>query len=245
MAGVRIWVLDLTRYGAGLREEEGRRPRLSLDELARAASFASREEGDRWLAVRIALRLLIEADAGPGIRGQPLAVARSGKPGLPHALAAALDFSVSHSGDRALIAIADGPVGVDLEHQRTVRVAAGRAAALEAAAAALAGSGAAACKGFPQGVNAGTLLRSWVRLEAYAKARGSGIGRLLEELALSGPSRGHSLPRAGELAAALRRQEGLSVGDLPLAPGLFGAVACREGERPVIRDFAEARLLGR
>jgi hypothetical protein len=93
-------------------------------------------------------------------------------------------------------------------------------------------------------VNEDALLRSWVRLEAYAKARGSGIGRLLEELALSGPSWRQSPPRASELAAALRRREGLTVADLPLAQALYGAVACREGERPVVRDFAEGKLRG-
>lgn len=242
VSGVRVWMLDLALWGAALREEERKTPRLAPSELARAASFAGRPDGERWLAVRTALRLLLEEFAGPRIRGQPFAVAPGGKPGLPASVAAPVAFSVSHSGERALLAIGGGPVGVDLEQERRLLVGRSRAAGLEAAAEALAAAGGAAGRASTESEN--PALRAWVRLEAYAKARGSGIGRLLQELALNKPAGRQSPQRAAELAAALRSQEGLSVQDLELGRGLHGAVACRDGEAVVVRDFAEGKRLG-
>jgi 4'-phosphopantetheinyl transferase len=86
-----------------------------------------------------------------------------------------LGFSLSHARGVALIGLTPaGTIGVDVERTREVRIAAERRAAIEAAGAALGASLA--------GDGNTRFLHAWVRLEAYAKADGCGIGRLLTQL---------------------------------------------------------------
>jgi 4'-phosphopantetheinyl transferase len=75
-------------------------------------------------------------------------------------------FNISHSGDWALIAVADAPVGVDLERPRRFRNPTGLARRL--------------CTpreldSVRGGEDQTGLLRLWVRKEAVAKADGSGL----------------------------------------------------------------------
>jgi hypothetical protein len=67
-------------------------------------------------------------------------------------------------------------------------------------------------------------LYAWCRLEAFAKARGLGIGRTLADLGLRSGQ-----PRApADIEVACRRAAraaGVKVRDLPLGRGLYAAVA--------------------
>lgn len=228
-----LWLVDVARAGPGLAALEAAAPRLSADEEARASALE--RHGDDWRGLRIALRILLEGVAGPQLRRTPLPTDVRGKPTLPWR--AGVEFSLSHSGRHGLIAIAADAVGVDLEHERQVRIPADRRTAMLAAATALAPVGALAAG--PSSA-ASPVLRAWVRLEAWGKARGSGIGALLHELGIRGRRRTveGSTTDPGQFAAALLQREGFGLHDLALPPGLYGAIAGRDlAAAPPVRDF--------
>ena len=89
---------------------------LTVDERERAARFRFPEHRDRFIAGRGLLRELLGAYLdqpatlirfNQGSRGKPTLVGQPAETGL--------HFNLSHSGDRALYAIAQREVGVDLE----------------------------------------------------------------------------------------------------------------------------------
>jgi 4'-phosphopantetheinyl transferase len=139
-------------------------------------------------------------------------------------------FSLSHVAGIALIGIAkERPLGVDVERARPVRVRSPRRVQIELAAAAL-GNG----EVLEGGADA-RFLQAWVRLEAFAKAEGCGIGHLLTRLGIMGDgeaTRAVMLQRA----ARVRSESGGRIArDLDLGEGLFGAVALApEGAAPGI-----------
>lgn len=118
-------------------------------------------------ALRIALGIYL--DRPP--ESLAFALGPGGKPELAGPAGRDVHFSLSHSGDRCVIAVsAEGPVGVDVEEVREVpelegivrsRFAPGEAAEI------LALSGEQRLRAF---------YHCWTRKEAYLKATGAGIG---------------------------------------------------------------------
>ena len=176
---------------------------LSEDELARARRFVSEGARRRFVAGRALLRELVGEllDASPAaLRFEPTA---GGKPELAEPWRGAIEFSVSHSGELAVVAASHrpAPIGIDVEAVRPVR----RARVLaeryfEADAAALVARLAGAERD-------AAFLRHWTRLEAAVKATGGGTAAIL----------------AG--ARDWPAHEALDVSDLRLPPGYVGAVA--------------------
>lgn len=223
-SGVELWLVDIAKAGPALAELEDATARLSDDERQRAARGRN---GEDWRLFRIALRVLLERAVGPKLRGVPFCLGPRGKPALPWS--AGVEFSLSHAGRHALIAIARDAVGVDLEQDRPVRFPADRQQAMLAAAGALVPAHSTGSS-HPIGI-----LQAWVRLEAWGKARGSGVGALLHDLDIRGPgwaARGKTT-NFGQVAADLLQREGFDVHDLALPPGLHGALAARDGTAPL------------
>jgi 4'-phosphopantetheinyl transferase len=148
---------------------------LSDDERERAARMV---EPARWIVARAAVRIVLGGRLGLG----PAAVEIAGGPhGKPELTGTPLRFNHSHSGDRALVALAHGvEVGVDVE--RTAR----RSSAIERT---LTEGERAALTG---GDRHTELLRIWCRKEALAKAIGGGLGWAPETFDTSRPD-GHTL----------------------------------------------------
>lgn len=214
IGGLELWGVDLEAAGSALRETERRTPRLSSEDRAYAAAFSDSTVAAERLAVRIALRILIERAAGAAWRGAPLQRGAHGKPYLPGARVA---FSVSHAPGVALVGIsADEAVGVDVERARHVRVRSPRREAIETAAAVL--NAAQALPAEPEA----RFLQAWVRLEAYAKAQGGGVGRLLGRLGIVGGGAHGEIEGRLENAPAGPRT---AVHDVALREGLFAAFA--------------------
>ena len=115
-----------------------------------------------------------------------------GKPRLPGC--AAIAFSLAHGDGAAPIGIARGSaIGVDLERRRPVRIAKEcRARLLWAGAGLLAAEEVAAPA-------EAAVLRAWVRLEAVAKADGSGLARTLAVFGVQ-----HTQPPGGRSEVAAR-----------------------------------------
>jgi 4'-phosphopantetheinyl transferase len=162
---------------------------LDAGERERAQRLADRQ---RWIVARAALRIVLAGELGVAPAEVAFALGEHGKPELP---GSALRFNLSHSGDRALIALASGvEVGVDVE--RTAR----RSRAVERS---LTTGERAAMRGPDRHVE---LLQIWCRKEALAKAMGGGLGWAPEDFDTSRP-------------------EGHVIEDLDVGEGYVGAVA--------------------
>jgi 4'-phosphopantetheinyl transferase len=221
-----LWLVDLAAAGTALEADEAAAARLSTaceEDFARMALAGPRHE--RRLA-HIALRVLLERWSGPAIRGRPLERSPTGKPSLPGATAS---FSLAHAPGLALVALAaDGPIGADIERERMVRMPEIRRAPIEAAAVALANGAS-----LGEGNADARFVRAWVRIEAIAKAGGTGVAPLLEGMR-PGRER-HAAGLVEEVAGST-----LVAHDVSAGPGLFAAVALAAGrEAPVIAAFPD------
>lgn len=136
-----------------------------------------RHAADRWTyaAGHVALRRLLGARLGLA----PQAVRFTRRPcagcGGPHgrpevAGGGDVRFSLSHSGDFALIAIATEPVGVDIE-----RVPAAETA--DSVSEVLHPYEAAELAALPADLRPAAVTRAWTRKEAYLKGTGAGLSR--------------------------------------------------------------------
>jgi 4'-phosphopantetheinyl transferase len=221
-----LWCVDLVAGAPALHAIERRTPRLSPADHARAAAFSHADVRAEWLATHIALRLLIERAAGRQWRCISFDRSERGK---PHLGGTQLAFSLSHAPGLALIGLAPcGAIGVDIERTRPVRIGEARRARIEDAGAALIAGP------LPSEGNA-RFLQAWVRLEAYAKADGCGIGRLLTRLGILG-TRAAGLPEqtgVREIVAKLVRESPDAVAnDLQLGDGIYAAAVFAGTEPP-------------
>jgi 4'-phosphopantetheinyl transferase len=215
VSGVTVWHVDLGQAAAALLTLEAELPRLSASEHARAVTISEPAAARMWLVAHVALRLALERALGADVRCEPFVPSPQGKPGLPRRSegeAASVVFSLSHSKGQALVGLAPAdPLGVDLETRRSVRIAPSRRRDIEVAAAGLCGAP------LPDD-ETGRFLQAWVRLEAAAKADGSGMARVLTRAGAFGSRRGQG-------ASVDLLPAGTRVTDLALGPDLYGAIA--------------------
>jgi 4'-phosphopantetheinyl transferase len=133
---------------------------------------------------------------------------------------------LAHTRGLALITLGDhGPLGVDIERTRDVRMPDQRRAPIEREAVALAA-------GAPLGGSDPDtrFLNAWVRIEAAAKAQGHGVGPLLERLR---PDRPSEPPEAAD-------PDPIVVHDVSISDSIFAALACPAGrEPPLPRHFPQ------
>ncbi|WP_353945441.1 4'-phosphopantetheinyl transferase superfamily protein [Streptomyces sp. HUAS MG91] len=189
---------------------------LDAGELRRAAGFRFARHRVRYVAAHLALRGIL----GERLGCAPGAVRFVREPcpecGEPHGRPALADpsgphFSLSHSGDLALIALAPVPVGADVEELPSADATRDLAAVLHprerAELAAL---------GAPQERRV-ALGRAWVRKEAYLKGLGTGLARAAD------------LDYVGTLPGAPGAPGGWTVRDVPVPDGYLAAVAVAPG----------------
>ncbi len=197
---------------------------LSADERARAARFERTSDHDAYVITRTTLRRILAHHLKTRADAIELAYGPQHKPRLREGGTDDLHFNVSHSDGLALIAVADLPVGIDLEPRRPVadltalaeqKFSAEEIAMLRAASAHERNE---------------LFLRCWTRKEAFTKATGDGISLHLDRFAVSleleKPALLHLRHRAGE------RPGDYSFAHLDPAPGYVGAlVAAAPGLR--------------
>lgn len=190
--------VDIFMLNTGDRPELTDARLAGLDEVERSRAAAFRFPGltqryaATWSAARalLAARLDIAPDLVPIVRrcvacgasthGKPLVdVRRVGRP---------IHFNVTHSAQRALVAIADVPVGVDLEEDDQ----AADPATLDAVSQVVLTAGerdaiaGLADQPFAQGR---AVLRAWVRREAVVKALGVGLALAPDALPMTDADR--------------------------------------------------------
>jgi 4'-phosphopantetheinyl transferase len=88
---------------------------LSIEERSRAERFRVQAAGQRFVAARAMLRLILGRLSGEEPKGLTFIYGDHGKPrlatGLPH-------FSLTHAGDTIVVAVAAEELGVDVEERR-------------------------------------------------------------------------------------------------------------------------------
>jgi len=144
---------------------------LSRDERLRSARMRSPQLQQRFIAAHGGLRQLLGRYLGAHPSEVRFVRNEFGKPALTGRFGGRLTFNLSHSADLALIGIAaDAEIGVDLEHIRDepdfTEIAQWFFAAAEVEE----------LKRLPSELRTRAFLSSWTRKEAYAKARGEGLG---------------------------------------------------------------------
>jgi 4'-phosphopantetheinyl transferase len=191
---------------------------LDARETARAAAFVFPADRHAYQVAHVMLRRVLADRLGsePG----RLAFARqrcpacggpSGKPVLASLLSgesagSGLSFSLAHSGDAVAIAVAHGPVGIDVE-----RAATGCVCSL---ASAMHSEDTALAEALPEPERHAAIIRWWVRMEAVLKCTGTGIAHGMDAfpvLSAGCPFAALSAPKGYQAALAL--------------PGLTGSLA--------------------
>lgn len=208
-ARLAVWLVDLVAAKTLLGASPFREALTLPDAMAeRLASGAPRD------IAHIVLRIILTACVGRSAAFRPFLHAPGGKPALDLAPSTSrIEFSLAHCDSAAIVALSrEGPVGVDLEAPRSVRISDHRRAMLIDAASSLAPD-----QPLPDGPDEARFLQAWVRLEALAKATGEGLGALLGRL------EDRTVPIAAtRIEGALVRTRDLR---LPPGPPLHAAVA--------------------
>ncbi|MEO0820269.1 MAG: 4'-phosphopantetheinyl transferase superfamily protein [Pseudomonadota bacterium] len=224
---VHVWRLSLAEPALARAPEDY----LDAEERARAARFARPELAERFSAAHAQMRAVLGGYLGVPPTDLRFGAGAQGKPALSApAQPWPLDFNLSHSGERALLAVGrGGPLGVDIEATRIFDTmddlarrifAPAETAALEALAPARRVAGFFAC---------------WTRKEAVVKADGRGLSLPLESFVVRVDP---------DMPAALLRTDGLAdpppaLHDLPAPAGYRAAIAVPQATR-AIRCFALA-----
>lgn len=205
-----IWRVALDSISPSV---ETRAACLSADERARSERFIAHPERRRFILSRIALRHILASYHGTTPRNIPLAREPGGRPYVEGA--ERLFFSLSHSGDIALIAVAATAVGVDVERERRIlRAPAIARRVLHPETFAILSS-----LDHPRFEPA--FLDAWTQREAHVKAVGGGLFRTADVLPFD-PAQ----PADATVRAARSREDGSewSIARFVPCPSARGAV---------------------
>jgi len=218
-ADVEVWRIALAD-GAEPVSTHG----LSADEVLRMRRFRQADDARRFADTRRTLRDLLARRLD--VDAQALVFTRGlhGKPALAAAQHGAWEFSVSHSGQAALVALSNQrAVGVDIEWRRPC---------LDVQAIAPVCLTAAERERVADAADAASFYRHWVGKEAVLKALGLGIGLHMQQLTVTPAASGdyglqHCLPVADGDGA-------ISACALPAPAGYLAALAWLDdqGGRP-------------
>jgi len=191
---------------------------LSTEERAKAARFRRDADRARYFASHAMLRLVLSRYVGAPAEKLEFGVGDHGKPRLAQDPGFPLSFSLSHSGDLAVLAVGATPaVGVDIEEIRNdVDVPALAPSVLSAAELRV-------LHGAPIERQRLLFFRSWVRKEAVLKGCGVGLAAKLDHVVV--------LRDEANRDAALARikldasQAGWDVRDVEIGDRYAGAIA--------------------
>jgi len=173
---VHVWCAKVNRLARPL---EALRGVLSEDELRRTAKLHFRRDRDRFVTARGLLRILLQCYTGVDAAALRFCYNEFGKPALTPGRND-VRFSISHSHDAALFAVAKGSnVGVDIERIRP------RFANEQIAEKFFSESEVKALRALPAELQPEGFFNCWTRKEAYIKARGEGLSLPLRDFDVS------------------------------------------------------------
>ena len=112
---VRVYTIHIPAYVGDLAELK---LELSPDELERASRFIHEKDAYAYIISHAYLRRVLAQQ----LACKPLdLVFEKNAHGKPFLLNHAVQFNLSHSGDYALIALSDAPVGIDIERHKPAK----------------------------------------------------------------------------------------------------------------------------
>ena len=211
---IGVWAFELSALEPG--------DSVSDAERARAARYVKPLLARRYLASRTMLRAILGAWCGE--RPQDVAIDLTGY-GQPYlARHPERYFSLTHSGEHALVACAFAPIGIDLESRDALRDDGALAAHV------LSEDELACWRAERADARHARLIWAWVAKEAYLKARGVGLS--------IAPTRVESPPPAGGPIRSAGDEVRWEVRPLEVWPSHAGAVCSAGSMAPVeIRVF--------
>lgn len=201
---------------------------IAADEVQRGDRFRHARDRERYFASRAALRLALSRLLGCAPQKVTLVKGEFGKPSV--ATAPELQFSLSRSGETALIAISGvTPVGIDVEKIN------GSPGSTRLPVSLLPASESSALLALNPAVRQTAFLRCWVRREALLKATGLGLSRGLREVTI--PISDQALTQG--IILDVPGHGRWRVVDVPFDAGYLAALAAKAdfGWIPCLRDF--------
>jgi 4'-phosphopantetheinyl transferase len=199
---------------------------LSEDERERAARLLLPEDAAQFVAARAGLRNVLAGYCGVCASALQFEYGERGKPRLLWP-SVDIEFNISHTGDRAIIAVTRaGPVGIDIERRdRPVDVDA-------IAQRFFAPEEVRALFSLPVAVQHDAFLRCWTRKEAYLKASADGMWEPLHSFVVSVlPEESPRLVSIGQHGAGVARWV---MRDLDAGPGHVAALVVHAAEATVV-----------
>ena len=165
----QLWSLRVSGYPLRPVDDDV----LDAAERQRAARFVRPADRDRYRVAHVGLRQLLGAYLG--IAPADVELTREPCPGCgrehgrPAVVGTPLHFSLSHAGDLVVFAVADTPVGVDVEEVPSSDVLPGLTAVLHPLERA-------ELEALALDERAWAFARCWTRKEAFLKGTGMGLG---------------------------------------------------------------------
>ena len=200
---------------------------LTPDERRRSARFYFERDRQRFIVAHGVLRDVLAHYLGTRAGNIGYVYNAFGKPDLNPAFGGRLRFSLSHSGDLAVIAVATSNVGVDVEYIRAesdyAAVANGFFSEAEVNY----------LTALPSSLHAEAFFSCWTKKEAYVKASGEGLAIPLNSFSVpltTGPA-----PVLRDSCIDTESARHWSLFTLQLAPGYAGALAI-QGDGWTIRQ---------
>lgn len=193
---------------------------LADDERVRADRYRFARDRDRFVAARGFLRLLLARYTGASPAAIRFDLSAHGKPSL--AGLARPSFNLSHSQDAVVCALANGPVGIDVEHVRPLPDA------LEVAERFFSPEELAALREVSPERLDRCFFTCWTRKEAFVKGTGQGLSWPLDRFSVS-------VDPEAPLALRGEATEGWTVMDIEAGPGYVGALAVERRRATVTR----------
>ncbi|MBL3704270.1 4'-phosphopantetheinyl transferase superfamily protein [Sulfitobacter sp. BDSS02] len=220
---VHVWLMDLDLPALSKATMEAL---LSDDEAERCVAFAFPHLRRRFRAAHAQMREILSAYTATPAVALKFNKGAEGKPILSGESGPSPVFNLSHSGNLAMLAIAnDGDLGVDIEQQRKTDDLDSLAASV------FAPSEYAVYQCLPEHQRLGAFFKCWTRKEAVIKADGRGLGMKLDSFVV--PFEPGKRPSVTFEAGAVPIGFQPRLIDLPAPPGFSAALAAPAGSQKI------------
>ena len=228
---VDIWSWSLDR---SLAEISRFCDTFSLDESLRATRFVLERDAMRFSTARGLLRMILSHYLSIPAAAVAITTNAHGKPQLAPSMYTELQFNLSHSGNRAVMAVCDNfSIGIDIEEVRPITE--------DVAGHFFSSRECAALNALPEEEFVQGFYRCWTRKEAFVKALGMGLIHPLDSFDVTVTA--GAPPKLERLEGDPLAGESWTLLDIEVPPGFAGALAvCTMGEAVQLRYQPLARI---